>query len=83
VEHEQLPVLPVVWQTLLGPHLFVHAPQCNGSLFRSKQLPEHNVCPDGQTQAPLEQLVPLGHAFPQLPQLELLVFVSTHVPPVH
>ena len=39
-----------------------------------------SVCPDGHTQAPLEQLVPPLHFVLQAPQLDESAFRSTHLP---
>lgn len=43
--------------------------------------PVPHVVPLAQVQAPLWQLVPLGQAIPQPPQLEASPVVSTQVPP--
>jgi hypothetical protein len=47
----------------------------------AQQPPEQSIVPDGQppaTQVPFEHTLPLGHEFPQAPQLPPLVLKSTH-----
>jgi hypothetical protein len=51
----------------------LQVPQLNESLVGSMQVPlPQFTCPAGQ-QTPLEQFVPMAHAFPQVPQSLLAV----------
>ena len=58
---------PQLWP---AGHALPQAPQLATSLAKLTQLPLHAVCPPEQlnAQAPLEQTLPLGQLFVQLPQ---------------
>jgi hypothetical protein len=76
------------WQTPLtqvctSTQASLHFPQLDLSFCRLTQVDPHCVSPELQRQAPLEQLMSVEHALPQLPQLARSVVVSTHAPPQH
>jgi len=72
------------------PQAWPQVAQLLGSVWRSVQalpppqwplpqveLPLQSVCPEAQVQVPLEQVAPGSQTFPQPPQLEVSVFLST------
>ncbi len=64
----------------LEPQWFAHVPQCATSVLTSVHTPSHPICGARQSQRPTAQLVPAGHAFPQLPQFIESSEVRVHVP---
>ena len=65
-------------QTSPPVHRLPHVPQLAALVWRSTHSelpmkPVHSDSPVGHEQVPPEQLPPAGQAFPQLPQLALLV----------
>ncbi len=50
-------------------HFVPQPPQLLGSVWVSTHAPLQSVVPLGHAQVPLEQVAPVGHAVPQAPQL--------------
>jgi hypothetical protein len=61
-------------------HWVPQAPQLLTSVWRLTQTPLHEVSPLGHTQAPPEQVCPVGQTVEQAPQLWSSVWRSTHAP---
>ncbi len=76
--HAQLPAT----QAVPPVQVRAQAPQLVLSVCRSRQVPEHTVCPAEQVvvQAPARQIWPPGQTLPQAPQWLVSVEVSRQVP---
>jgi hypothetical protein len=57
-----------------------HPPQCWVSVLVSTHAPPQFVVPLGHWQMPLEQVLPVGHVWPQVPQLRGSVCRLTQAP---
>jgi hypothetical protein len=68
-------------QALLAPHALLHAPQFDGSVWRSAQTVPHSFVGAPHPQTPAPHGTPLGQIVPHAPQLFASVRASTHVPP--
>ncbi len=72
-------------QSWFGPHRMPQPPQLSGSnwVMVHVAVPEvrQTVVPNGQPQAPLEQMRFPGQTFPQLPQFERSKLVLVHRSP--
>jgi hypothetical protein len=55
-------------------------PQLLRLIWRSKQIPEQSVSPDGQTHLLEAQIIPPVHLVPHFPQLLMSLVVSTQEP---